>query len=72
MDTQQPTKSIASIGAVAAELQLTTAKIAAAADELNIQPELRINQVPYFDSQDVERINEHIRAGQAQQQKQGQ
>jgi hypothetical protein len=49
-----------SIGQLAAQLQRPVRKIELAATELQIQPSLRLNHVPYFDAAAVERLTEAI------------
>ena len=72
MDTSEQTLDLSSIGAIACDLQLTPARIAQAATELGICPSITLNRVPFYSGADVERIYSHVKAGQAQRQKQGQ
>jgi hypothetical protein len=57
----QATTSVVSIGQAAVMIQQMPNRIRTAADELNIQPAMRINCADYFDEEDVQRIGEYIR-----------
>ena len=51
-----------SIGQLAAHVQRPVRKIEQAASELKIRPALRLNGVPYFNAQQVERLTETLRS----------
>ena len=53
-------KDFVSIGQLAAHLQKPVRKIEQAATALKMQPALRLNQVPYFNGRQVERLTDAI------------
>lgn len=59
-----PTLSITSIGKAAAELQAPVSQIRQIARALSIVPEMVINDIPHFRTDDLERIAAEVRCPQ--------
>jgi hypothetical protein len=54
-------KDFVSIGQLAAHAQKPVRDIEQAAEDLQLQPALRLNSVPYFSGDQVERLTKHLR-----------
>ena len=63
MQTVQATHDYTSIGQLAALLQKPVRAIERAAAELELQPAIRLNHVPYFHGEQVELLTGHFKHG---------
>ena len=61
MKTVEATRDFVAIGQLACRIQQSVRAIEQAADELGIEPAVRINLVVHFDGRQVEQITEHLR-----------
>jgi hypothetical protein len=60
MPTTNATHDYVSIGQLAAHTQRSVRSIEQAASELDITPAMRLNFVPHFDGEQIERISSHL------------
>jgi hypothetical protein len=60
MPTVKATHDFVSIGQLAAHLQKTVRVIERAAIDLEIAPAMRLNLVPYFSAEQIERLTAHL------------
>lgn len=63
--TTLPQNDLVAIGVLASQLQKPVRTIEAACIELNIAPAMRINFVPHFDADQIERLTERLADGAA-------
>jgi len=54
-------KDFVSVGQLAAHIQRPVRSIETAAEQLQIRPAMRLNGVPYFDGEQVEKLTQELR-----------
>lgn len=64
MGTITPAHDFVSIGQLAAHTQRSVRAIEAAADALKLAPALRLNGIPHFNGEQVERLTEQLNTEQ--------
>jgi hypothetical protein len=60
MSITQAKHDFTSIGTLAGTLQVSVRRIERAAGELSITPAMRLNGIPHFDGEQVERLTRHL------------
>jgi hypothetical protein len=61
MGSIEATRDLISIGQLACRIQRSVLAIEQAADKLGIVPSLRLNGIPHFDGEQVEKLTEHFK-----------